>query len=84
MSEVLFHLTQTEMPRERRGGVYISTQGPLQEQQALKGGEEEGMDGGREGASKGGKKRGKPGPEVCFHGGYKSRPVDTGEFTLHC
>lgn len=42
------------------------------------------MEGGREGASKGGKKRGKPVPEVCFHGGYKSRPVDTGDFTLHC
>lgn len=27
---------------------------------------------------------GKPGPEVCFHGGYKPRPVDTGELTLHC
>lgn len=44
MDEVLFQLTQTEMPEKVRCGVCLSTQGPLQEQQALKGGEE----GGRE------------------------------------
>lgn len=71
----------------RRGGVCLSTQGPLQEQQALKGGEEGGRERGRErrrNSGREGEKGGKPGPEVCFHGGYKSRLVDTGELTSHC